>query len=418
MTDSRKHLTENPKLRWPLDVQRHQHQGEEFVVLSCPLGLSVEPAIFSGKLLPVIFSLDGSDTSSIVEQFQSAGLTLVMLEKLILRLDEFNLLETARTKVLVQDALEDYRKTKLREPAHAGFAYPAEPAVLSAQISEWLNQVESEPNTPDNSALVSVVPHIDYGRGWSCYADLFQNFSVRDNTTIILFGTSHQPGSSLFRLTSKNFQIPGFEFETCSESVKYLANMYGDTRSFVDELVHRKEHSIELVLPFLAQRVLDSPGLRIVPILVGGFQSFLGEERDPETDEEFRCFVESLKSLILELEEKGRNWKILAGLDMAHVGLAFGDSEPVAPTGLEALESRDREYLALALASDSKKFLAHLSEDLDARRICGYPSLFTIFSLFESIGRKIEGELVSYHQAVEENSDTIVTFSSMNWYQR
>ncbi len=417
MTDSKKHLAENPKLRWPLDVQRHQHQGEEFVVLSCPLGLSAEPAIFSAQLLPVIFSLDGSDTNSIVDQFQSAGLTLAMLEKLIFRLDEFNLLDTARTNCLVQDALDDYRKTKVREPAHAGLAYPEDPAALSAQILEWLTQVESKPNTKENTALVSVVPHIDYGRGWSCYADLFKNFSVKENTTILLFGTSHQPGSSLFRLTSKNFRVPGYEFETCSESVEHLASKYGETRSFADELVHRKEHSIELVLPFLAQRVLDSSGLRVVPILVGGFQSFLGEERDAESDEEFCSFVEGLKSLILDLEEKGRNWQILAGLDMAHVGLAFGDSQRVAPTGLETLESRDREYLALASASDSKRFLAHLSEDLDARRICGYPSLFTIFSLFETLGRKIKGELVSYNQAVEENSDTIVTFSSMNWYQ-
>jgi len=410
-------LTEKPRLRWPLDVQRHQHRGEEFIVLSCPLGLSEEPAIFSARLMPVIFSLDGATSlEDISGRFAEEGLSQEMLEKLLSRLNEFHLLDTAETNFMVREAFEQYQALKVRPPSHAGFAYPEDPEKIKPQIREWFDAVQVMNPRKDKRPLVSVVPHIDYGRGWHCYADLMKDFSAVDGTTLFLFGTSHQPGESLFRLTKKDFLIPGHQFETCQESVAGLASGYGEQRSFVDELVHRKEHSIELMLPFLQQRVEGVSGLKIVPVLVGSFNAFLGGEREPTQDDEFRSFVDTLREIITSLEAKGKPWQILAGLDMAHTGLAFGDPTPVAPSGLAALEDRDREYIRLAEGASSCEFLAHLAEDMDARRICGYPSLFTIFSLFEALDRKIQGELLSYHQAVEETSDTIVTFSSMRWY--
>jgi len=369
--------------------------------------------------MPVIFSFDGvTSLEDIGARFAEEGLSQSMLEKLLLRLNEFHLLDTAETNFMVRQALEEYQSLKVRPPSHAGFAYPEDSKELNKQIREWFDSSKAEKPLKDKIPLVSVVPHIDYGRGWRCYADLMKDFSVLDNTTLFLFGTSHQPGEALFRLTKKDFLVPGHQFETCQESVAKLASGYGEQRSFIDELVHRKEHSIELVLPFLQAKVEGVSGLKIVPVLVGSFNAFLSGEREPSEDEEFRSFIDTLGEVITSLEAKGKPWRILAGLDMAHTGLAFGDPVPVAPSGLEALEERDREYIRLAEESDSQKFLAHLAEDKDARRICGYPSLFTIFSLFEDLGKKIQGELLSYHQAVEEVSDTIVTFSSMRWYDQ
>ncbi|MCB0360882.1 MAG: MEMO1 family protein, partial [Bdellovibrionales bacterium] len=126
-------------------------------------------------------------------------------------------------------------------------------------------------------------------------------------------------------------------------------------------------------------------------------------------------FVGALAEVVQALRVAGQRVVFYAGVDMAHVGLHFGDSERVSDRQLPAIEARDKEYLAAAEAGDPSALYSHVESDHDARRICGFPSLYTMFAAMRRAEIRTRGKLIDYRQAVDPISDCIVTFASMHW---
>ena len=73
-----------PQLRWPLDVQHLEHDGEQLVVLSDPQLVAAEPAVFPSSLLPIVSRFDGSrSVESIVEEGREFGITAELVLSLV-----------------------------------------------------------------------------------------------------------------------------------------------------------------------------------------------------------------------------------------------------------------------------------------------------------------------------------------------
>lgn len=407
-----------PALRSPLDLSTMDHEGRQYLVIRCPQGISTEPAILPSEIIPLVSRLDGqTSVSKLHSEFLDKGLTKSMLHDFLERLDGLFLLNTDSFSNQLKLSKDTYSKLSVREPAHSGLIYPNEEIELRELLGQWMGAEGRSKDVGNSAESMWMAPHIDYGRGWECYRNVFQEFKTNPGKEVMfLLGTSHQMGQSLFRLSPKDYQVPGRVFPTDSSVVEALSVGYGKERSFIDEFVHKTEHSIELLLPFLSY-VLAAEGDRsFVPVLVGSFHEFILGKRDPHNDEEFLTFVSILKSLVLDLEEKDSAVNFFCGLDMSHVGQSFGDSEKMSDEGkLREVEDKDRDYLDICGRGSSKELLAHVAKDGDARRICGFPTLFTMFSLFEELERDLSGELISYHQAVDEGSDTVVTFAGMKW---
>lgn len=103
---------------------------------------------------------------------------------------------------------------------------------------------------------------------------------------------------------------------------------------------------------------------------------------------------------------------------MAHVGQFFGDSGNLTPEFMQKIEARDRSYLDTIMRSDKQALFSHIEEDRDARRICGFPTMYTLLDLYQRLGIGIDTKLFDYRQAVDYPSDCAVTFAGMGLYAR
>ena len=66
----------NPKLRWPLDIQLHDAGGQQVLVLQCPVGISDKPLLLVPAVGPIISLFDGTlSREEILARFAPHGLT-------------------------------------------------------------------------------------------------------------------------------------------------------------------------------------------------------------------------------------------------------------------------------------------------------------------------------------------------------
>jgi AmmeMemoRadiSam system protein B len=219
----------------------------------------------------------------------------------------------------------------------------------------------------------------------------------------------------MFHLTYKDFLTPMGILKTDRDFVRELAEGYGPIRSFADEVLHRREHSLELQAPFM-QRVVEAP--RIVPLLIGSFHEMLLSGRAPQTFELYEEFLDSLKSVLTQRLSAGEKVCVISGVDMAHVGQQFGDAEPLTQDFMQEVESRDRLYLNAIIEQDKDALWQHLAEDSDRRRICGFPTLYTVLDLFERLNLKYDAVLYDYRQAIDYQTQCAVTFAGLGMYHR
>lgn len=224
-------------------------------------------------------------------------------------------------------------------------------------------------------------------------------------------GTSHQYSEFLFHLTDKDFATP-LGISACNRRfVQRLATAYGELRSYASEYLHKEEHSLELQLPFLQYA---NPKAQIVPILVGSFHHMVQAERLPEEYPEYDEFVAALCEAIRAAS--GTRLCVITGVDMAHVGPSFGDRTPLSPEQMEHVKQRDTEYLRTIEQHDRRAMFAHIAEDQDARRICGFPTMYTVLDLFDRLQLPYQAEIYDYSQAVDYQRGCAVTFAGIGLY--
>lgn len=155
-------------------------------------------------------------------------------------------------------AAEDIRKA-----AVSGKFYSSDPKVLAGTVSEYLKN--ADPKEPTGSIKALVVPHAGYPYSGAVAAYSFKLLENRDYKTYILIGLSHG-----YPLSGASVYAKG-SFETPLGLVKInssLAQKLIDSSELIKSIpeAHKKEHSLEVELPFL--QILDSD-FDIVPILLG-----------------------------------------------------------------------------------------------------------------------------------------------------
>lgn len=406
-------------LRWPLDVQRASHQGRDVFILCDPSGITVNPAVIPAPLMPIVARFDGTNAiRQIVDEGSEFGVTEQLVFEMLEQLDQMLLLDNALSRSRLEELRKEFSEQRVREMAHGGEVYPKDRNALSEVIERYLADATRNWTAPDSgqNLIAMIAPHIDYRRGWNTYCAAFDIISSTDKPDVIfLFGTAHQPGDSIFHLTKKSFNCPYGVFPTEVEVVEALSRDYGKERAFRNEYLHKREHSIELQLPFLGHRYAAEGLPKLVPILVGSFHHCVESGKSPQEDAEIEDFVSALSAQIRELRSQGRSILLYGGVDLAHVGMHFGDTKRVSDDGLEGIESRDRELIERIIAADENMLFQHIAEDGDSRRICGFPSMFTMLAAMRRCDIKSTGSCLEYRQAVEPQSDCIVTFAAAAW---
>jgi AmmeMemoRadiSam system protein B len=402
-----------PKLRWPIDMSMHTLDGQQVFVVQCPIGISSAPLCLMPGFAPIVVQFDGSRTNDeIVAQFAPQGLTQEILQQLVQHLDDHLFLANARFFSAEKMTREAFEGSPVRPAALAGGGYPVDKGSLEALVTGYLEPFEVPHEKRSLSCLIT--PHIDYRRGGACYGAAYPRLAECDVDLFILIGTAHQYSSLLYHLCAKDFESPLGRHQCDVDFVTKLAQRYGVERSFKDQYLHRREHSLELQLPFLGA---VRPGARIVPILVGGFHDMVQAGRYPEEWEKYESFAGALAELWRERTVRGEKVAFIAGVDMAHVGRSFGDQGALSPELMRDIAARDAQYLSAIERGDKRALFDHIAEDSDARRICGFPTMYTVLDVLHRVGTHNQCEILRYDQAVDYQSDCAVTYAGVALYQ-
>ncbi len=404
----------NPKLRWPLDLRIEKLDDQEALIIRCPFGITKQPLVLMAAVAPIVSCLEGHmSVDDIVGKFAQYGATKEIIEKIINTLDENLLLEGTKFRVAEAEMKENFLKAAVRPAALAGLSYPGEPALLEAQLDHYLSNASGLRERPNDKMITLVSPHIDYRRGGIAYGVTYSHLRQEAHDLYIVIGTAHQASRGMFYLSNKHFATPLGELPCDLEFVEELAKLYGHDRSFIDQFLHKQEHSLELQLPFM-QRV--GVKAKIVPILVGSFYHMLRTQKAPQGFDEYESFVGALSEAMQKRINSGARVCIVAGVDMAHIGRAFGDKGQLTPEFMSTIEARDRIYLDSIKEQNKHKLFMHIVEDMDARRICGFPTMYTVIDTFDRLNIRYKAELFDYRQAVDYKTDCAVTFAGMGLY--
>jgi AmmeMemoRadiSam system protein B len=352
-----------------------------------------------------------------------AQVALTDLQRLVADLEEAYLLDSPRFAAYRQKQIDDYLRSPVRPAAHAGSSYANDPAVLRAEL-DALFTAKGGPGPidpaaqPDGRQLCAAVsPHIDLHRGGVTFAWAYRRIVEQSEADLfVIFGTAHGPMRQLFSVCRKDFDTPLGVVQTDQGFIDRLSKHLDSSLAgqqidlFEDQLAHRHEHSIEFQAMFLQYVLGGKRDFRIVPILVGSFQPFMEESSEPDDSPEFISLVAALRSAAQE--HSGRVCYI-SGADLAHIGIRFGDEEPLDEARLTEQSADDRQLLEAVCRGDAAALFRHVADNGDRNRICGLAPTYTLLQVVEPA----RGELLRYDQAVEPDGSSCVSFASVALYR-
>lgn len=406
---------EYPKLRY-IEAIPAEANGERIVYLRDHQNLSGKVLAVSPETLIVLSLFDGTRS---VKEIQTAltgkfGDLVHMedIENLITQLDEALFLDSDKYRDYKNKLECEFRGADKRESSHAGLSYPADSGELARWIETFFTKAEeTEPYKKAPGKLKGIIsPHVDYRRGGTSYAKAYRELlGCEEADTFIIYGTSHYSDmENPFILTRKNFITPLGEAVTDGKVVESLVNSC-DWDLFEGEIHHRTEHSIEFQIAFLQYLLNGKRDFKIVPILCNSFHRLVSEGRSPDDDEKISGFLNSISEIISAL---GERVFIIAAADMAHVGIKFGDREPVDDRTLERIRERDILSLTYSEKLDAEGFYRSVEEEKDWRKICGLSPIYATLKTIQAD----RGKLLDYDQALEPDTGSVVSFASVGLY--
>jgi AmmeMemoRadiSam system protein B len=390
-----------------------RHGKVVHVLLQDQEGLSRETVILSPEAYFLITLMNGSNTlvdiqAAYMRQFGQI-LFRENLEELIGKLDVHLFLDNDRSRTQREQIIAEFRSGPRRPAFLAGSGYEADPDKLQAQLLGFFSPElggpgDAEPHRSGRKILGLVAPHIDLRAGGPCFAHAYKALlEAAPVRTCVILGTGHEPLSRCFALTRKDFETP---LGPVAVDTVFLDDLCCRARFdlFVDELAHRREHTIEFQTLFLR---LLLPQVRIVPILCS-----FGVEEMEESVETISVMVRALKET---MEAHPQPVCLLASVDLAHIGPRYGDSfQPHAGTVRETALA-DQRLLEAVSAGDPDAFARILIRERNSRRVCGLPPLYTMLRVLEG---RAHGELLHYTSAEVDSHHSFVSFASMALYER
>jgi AmmeMemoRadiSam system protein B len=324
-----------------------------------------------------------------------------------------NLVSTLREAGFLEDdsfaAMRDARRSAfaaspVREPAHAGSAYPDEPEALRDTLQRYMADTAATARF-DGNLLGIAAPHVSPEGGWHSYRDAYAVLRPehRERTCVIL-ATSHYGEPERFGLTRKNFATPLGTARTDTRLVDWLAERSGDAAD-LEDYCFSFEHTAEFQVVFLQHAL--GPDVKILPILCGPFAESLYRGGLPEKNDRVRRFFDALGEL--HAREGSRLLWVL-GVDMAHIGARYGDRfRAQAHRGfLEEVAARDRLRMESINAGDSGAFWDQVQPNHDDLKWCGSSPFYTFLKSVPGV----RGESLRYEQwNIDEQS--VVSFAGM-----
>lgn len=395
--------------------------SQDLVCITDPENPGGNPLFVTPPATFIIALFDGTrSTANCAKAFEERFGTPVAIpeiESLIAQLDEYYFLDNERSRAHREYVSQRFRESTEREPSHAGLTYPEEPLELRASLDSYFEtaRVSHPPAAPgqhDNAMSVKAIisPHLDYPRGGHSYAIVYRELAgLTEDTeplTVVILGTSHYATcDNPFIVTRKTFKTPLGEARVDEGFLDELTRgLAWDTTD--GEIAHLNEHSIELQVVFLQHVLGNSRPWRIVPILCNSFHEMVTEGASPTDDPRVSEFITRLARLTT-----GHSNRVLTvvSADMAHMGLKFGDPEPVDDSTLSWIRDRDGVSLRHTERVDAEGFYRSIEEEKDKRKVCGLSPIYCLLASTDAT----HGRLLHYDHALEPEVGSVVSYASL-----
>ncbi len=261
-----------------------------------------------------------------------------------------------------------------RQPAVAGQFYPGSSKKLLSELEQYFSQARA-PVKPGIKPLAVISPHAGYVYSAKVAASAFTQIPEKAKyDRVFLIGSSHRysfGGGAVF--TRGDYLTPLGPVRVDKELGEELMN--AESRFFQHDDAHLFEHSLEVQLPFLQQRL--HPDFRLVPIVLG-----------PHSHEDCRIIAESLSRWF-----SPENLFVIS-TDFSHYP-DYDSAVSVDRSTAEAIASNNPEKLLLVLDTNKKAQIRGLATSL-----CGWTSVLTL--LYMTMNKHVEFCLVDYQNSGDQ----------------
>jgi hypothetical protein len=400
-----------PKLRPDVDVMPSPVPGQPGLLLRDPFLYTNDILVIPPPWVALLQCLDGEhsvlDAQSLLTRL-SGGQVVARsdLEQFVAILTQSGFIESDELDRLKQQRHDEFRRASVREPTHAGSAYPGDATAIESRFSS--EQLFRSRDSKTASPIAVAAPHVSPEGGFASYRAAYDLPRLVKPTTFVILGTSHYGAPERFGTSAKPFQTPLGRAEVDHDALSDFVSRAGEA-VIEEDYCHRAEHSIEFQVLFL-QYHFDQP-FRILPILCGPFVESLTTGKPPESRDGNRRVFDALAELHVRRDDLV--W--ILGVDMAHIGTRYGHRDPArAGEGVMVqVAEHDRRRLDRICGGDSEGFFDLVHPGGDELNWCGYSPMYTFL---RSVGSavKLKGEVRSYEQwNIDQGS--VVTFGALHF---
>ena len=396
-----------PRLRMDLDFMPSPVEDRPGLLIRDSFGYSDAMLIVPPPLVPCLEMLNGENTDLDLRE-----LLVRITGELAVGEVEQQLLQTLSSAGFLHDDVyaelretrqREFREGAVRQPSHAGTAYPNEQAEARTTLTGYMNGCGAAPEDEDLIAIAA--PHVSPSGGWKTYRDAYSALGPchRDRVFVVL-GTSHYGEPDCFGLTRKPFLTP---YGTATPELSIINELASEPAARMEDFCHAVEHSIEFQILFLQH--LYGPDIRIVPVLCGSFARSILHGGLPEENENVDRFLGRLGNIGAR---EGKRLMWVLGIDMAHMGVRYGDgwSAEAGRDRMQDVAKRDHERMDRINAGDARGFWELVRENEDDLKWCGSSPLYTFLKAVPGV----RGALRGYEQwNIDERS--VVSFSAMSF---
>ncbi|MEZ4528548.1 MAG: AmmeMemoRadiSam system protein B [Desulfobacterales bacterium] len=255
----------------------------------------------------------------------------------------------------------------MREPAVSGRFYPSDPEKLSLAVRHFLD--DALPAKGERPIAIAA-PHAGYIYSGQICADAFAQAAGHEYDLIVLLGTNHSaPGfRGISVYSAGGYRTPLGVAEIDEKAAAALMSGKGDI-SF-HRAAHEKEHSVEVMIPFVQTLF---PGVKILPAIVAA--------DDPEVCARFgRKLAEVIRT---------RRALLVSSTDLSHYP-AYEDAAVTDRNTLEAMISLDPARLNQVIRTQERKGISNLSTCA-----CGQAPIMAVMTAAKALGANC-GRIISY----------------------
>ena len=279
----------------------------------------------------------------------------------------------------------------IRPPAVAGRFYPGDPGKLSAAVQRFLADA-LPPATERPIAIIS--PHAGYIYSGQIMADAFAQARGHAYQLIVLLGVNHTTpgfdGVSVF--SGGGFRTPLGIAEIDTGTALRLVDLFPG--AVLDKSVHRDEHSIEVLVPFVQ---VVFPGIPILPVIVS-----------LKDDAACARFGEALAQSLAD-----RKVLIVASSDLSHYP-PYADAQRLDRNTLQAMASLDINRFMQVVRNQKATGLTGLSTCA-----CGEQTTLAAMAASKFLGASM-GTVVSYANsgdALVGDRDRVVGYGAVVFHR-